>query len=69
MRQKGGSEVARIDSAPVVADAYQIFAAPLDCDGNIFCARIDAVFDKFFDDGIRPVDDLASRNPIIDTTV
>ena len=29
-------------------------------------ARVDGVFDELFDDGIRPVDDLACRDAVVD---
>ena len=69
MRQKRRAHLAALDPVPVVRHADPVFPAPFDLNGNIFCASVQTVFDKLFDNRIRPVYNFARRNAIKNGTV
>ena len=66
MRQEGGFEVVFFDARAVVRHADELLAAALRFDGDLGGACVDGVFDELLDDGVRPVDDLACRDAVID---
>src|SRR5579862_2280433 len=46
-------------AVPVVSDANHALAAGFHLDANRFCARVNSVFEKLFDDGGRAFDNFA----------
>ena len=69
VRQKGRAQLSALDPVAVVRHADAVLAAPLDLDRDIFCACVQAVFDKLLDDRIRPVDHFARRDAVKDGAV
>lgn len=52
------------DAAAIILNANQGLSAIVKTRFNIFCLRIDAVFDKLLEDACRPFDNFASGNLI-----
>ena len=53
-------------AASIVGDADQPPSAVFDLDANTGCARVERILQKLFDDGRRPLDDLARRDLVCD---
>ena len=66
VRKKRRVKIVAGDTAAVVHDADQLFSAPFDVNLDFRRARVYGVFDELLGDRVRPVHDLARRNPIID---